>query len=179
MKLTIRKVINGKRYYTDTAAEIAVISKRHLSYYNLIELEGLYKKKTGEYFIASGPDHESESKSDFIQEEIVPITKEMAEKWGREYMSEKAYQKAFLANAEPEPGSVLGKTIKRIRLSKNMSQSELAEKIDVTQSRITRYEHGEEMTITTFRKIAVGLGIKAAQLMYEFEKALYAMEEEI
>lgn len=66
----------------------------------------------------------------------------------------------------------IGENIKYIRKSKGLTQRELAEKIGVTDSAITRYEKGDrEPNIETLNKIATALEVTINDLIKNEEKA--------
>ena len=56
--------------------------------------------------------------------------------------------------------------IKKYRLSKNMSQEELAEEIGISWRQLQRIEHNEENTrISTFKKIVNSLNIPDEEII--------------
>ena len=66
----------------------------------------------------------------------------------------------------------IGENIKYIRKSKGLTQKELAEKIGVTDSAITKYEKGDrEPNWKTLNKIAEALGVTINDLVKNEEKA--------
>lgn len=66
----------------------------------------------------------------------------------------------------------IGENIKQFRKNKKITQKELAEKIGVTDSAITKYEKGDrEPNIETLNKIATALGVTINDLVKNEEKA--------
>lgn len=62
----------------------------------------------------------------------------------------------------------LGKAIRRIRLSKNISQEDLALRAEVDRSYVGRVERGDNnVAVLTLSKIALSLDISLAALMQE------------
>lgn len=95
------KVIDGKRYNTETAERIAIYSEgggprdfRHWS-------EELYRKRNGEFFLfgEGGPMSKYNTYDGNNQwsggTRIVPITYEQAQKWAEEYLSGEEYDEIF------------------------------------------------------------------------------------
>jgi len=59
-----------------------------------------------------------------------------------------------------------GDNLRKIRLSKGMSQSQLAEKIGSDKSYISTIEHGKKnLTLETMSKLAQALGVSREELM--------------
>lgn len=64
--------------------------------------------------------------------------------------------------------TALGKVIRRVRLSKNLTQKELSERSSVSTIAISHIEqNGENARIGTIRKLARGLDLEMAQLFIE------------
>ncbi len=64
----------------------------------------------------------------------------------------------------------LGKKIKEIRLSNNISQVELANNCDFEKSNMNRIEAGRaNTTIVTLRKIATALNVKVIDLINDLD----------
>lgn len=102
----MKKIIKGKLYNTETAKEIAAWSNG-LGYrdFNWCE-ETLYRKKTGEYFIAG----EGGARSKYAErhgdmwgagEEIVPMTEDEARTWAEHRLDADDYIEIF---GEPDEG---------------------------------------------------------------------------
>ena len=63
-----------------------------------------------------------------------------------------------------------GLNLRKIRLSKNLSQEELANSSDVSLPQITRIERGiVNPTLCTIKSLAIGLNIKTREF-FDFEK---------
>lgn len=97
----MKKIINGKKYDTETAREVGSRSNG-LSYkdFSWVE-EALYQKKTGEFFLhgEGGPAtryaYISASGGMSIGESIIPLTEDEAKKWGEKYMDVDQYEAIF------------------------------------------------------------------------------------
>lgn len=96
----MKKVINGKRYNTETAQHKAEwdneLPVNDFSYYT----EDLYLKKTGEYFLhgkggAASPYSKSVGNASVESEKIVPLTIEEAQKWVEEKLDADQYEEIF------------------------------------------------------------------------------------
>ena len=97
----MEKIINGKRYNTETAKEVALYDseypKNDFKYY----IEKLYKKRTGEYFLyGDGNGLSPYAKRSHAMGglegswNIIPLTADQAKKW---------YEKAFNADEYNAP----------------------------------------------------------------------------
>ena len=97
----MKKIINGKKYDTETATEIATTgsggSRRDFYWWE----ETLYKKKNGEYFLVGegGPASQyavivgtNEWSGDT---QLIPFTLEEAKKWAEDAMDGDAYEAEF------------------------------------------------------------------------------------
>ncbi len=96
----MKKIINGKRYDTDTAKLIGEDSYSNpgdLNYWH----EELYQKKTGEYFLyGEGGAMSSYSRQTGQNEwsggeEIKPLTLKEAQAWGEKRLSGNEYEETF------------------------------------------------------------------------------------
>lgn len=96
----MKQIINGKKYNTETAAELA----NHNEYYGSGDFrsmnETLYRKKTGEFFLAGcgGPMTryaESMGHGWISGEKIIPLTVNEAKKWTEQYCSCDEYEAIF------------------------------------------------------------------------------------
>lgn len=95
----MKKVIKGKLYDTDKAAEVAEWSEGSPSDFRYIE-ETLYRKRTGEYFLYGygGPmTRYCEQVGDAYGygAAIVPVSYDEARTWGEEHMDADAWQEEF------------------------------------------------------------------------------------
>lgn len=104
----MKKVINGKRYDTETAKEIAITkSPEGVNDFKHWE-EVLYKKHTGEYFLhgfgnAASKYAESCGNSEWTPgEKIIPLTYEAAQKWVEEHCDADEYEAEFGAIEETD-----------------------------------------------------------------------------
>jgi len=96
----MKKIINGKRYDTDTAKYLGYVGYSHPGDFNFW-LERLYRKKTGEFFLHCvggamsryarriGPDEWTGG------EEIRPLSPEEAQKWAEKHLEAEEYEQIF------------------------------------------------------------------------------------
>lgn len=97
----MKKIINGKKYDTDTAKEVGYSNNGLLSTdIDYIE-ETLYQKKTGEFFLYGEGGARTEY-SDFRGEtncysgcKIIPLTVKEAKKYAEEHLTVEEYEKIF------------------------------------------------------------------------------------
>ena len=96
----MKKIINGRKYYTETAECIGEMS----STYNLCKgyyyWEELYRKRTGEFFLHEvgnelSPYAQSVGMVSTGWEKIFPIPEEKAKEWVKEYKSVSEYESIF------------------------------------------------------------------------------------
>ena len=97
----MKKIINGKKYDTDTAKEVGYDNNGSLcSDFSYIE-ETLYKKKTGEFFLCGkggAVTKYAECKpGEFSRsgEAIVPLKEDEAKKWAEDHLTVEEYEKIF------------------------------------------------------------------------------------
>lgn len=97
----MKKIINGKKYNTDTAIEIASsgpdgLSTTDFRYYD----ETLYRKKTGEFFLA-GEGHgmtkyaSSNGNTSGWGEAIIPLSDDEAKEWVEQECDSETYEEIF------------------------------------------------------------------------------------
>lgn len=97
----MKKIINGKKYDTDTAKEVGYkasgVSPRDLSWWR----ETLYVKRTGEFFLygEGGPMTKYAVSCGQNQwcgsSKIIPLNTEAAQKWVSEHLSVDEYESLF------------------------------------------------------------------------------------
>ena len=139
----MNKVINGKRYNTDTAEEMGYASygsgPRDFHYWS----ETLYRKQTGEFFIygEGGPLSkyaETVGQNEWSGgEKIMPVSLEAAQKWAEENMDADEYEKIFGAVEETDEKRTVTfslsekaiEEIARMAASEGISKSEVIEKL--------------------------------------------------
>lgn len=137
----MKKIINGKRYDTETATSIGWYSN-NLSYNDLdYKEETLYKKRTGEYFLCG----EGGARSDYARytddghwahgEEIRPISWEGARQWAEKHLSAEAYEAEFGEIQEDEsrvtvPISISAGTLARAKRAASQSGISLSAYIE-------------------------------------------------
>ena len=106
----MKKVINGKRYDTETATECGSMSygegTRDFRHYS----ETLYQKRTGEFFLygEGGPMSQYAEETALNQwsggEKITPLTEAEARQWAEKNLDGDDYEKIFSVE-EPEEGA--------------------------------------------------------------------------
>ena len=125
----MKKIINGKRYDTDTAKEITYTSysnRRDFHYW----CETLYRKNTGEYFLhgEGGPDSRyavTVGQNEWSGgEKIIPLTIEKAKEWAEKYLDADEYEKIFGAVEETKKTISLSLPENVIELLKQAAQKE-------------------------------------------------------
>ena len=104
----MKKIINGKKYDTDTAKEIGTWGNgggwRDFSHME----ETLYRKKTGEFFLfgEGGPNTKYSKRVDQNSwsggSDIIPLSYENARKWAEEHLDADEYENAFGVVEEDE-----------------------------------------------------------------------------
>ena len=139
----MKKIINGKKYDTETASEVGSWSNgggwRDFSHFE----ETLYRKKTGEFFLfgEGGPMTKyavSTGQNSWSGgERIIPLTHENARKWAEEHLDGDEYEEIFGEVTEDESKksatfSLSISTIEHLRRKaseKGVGMSELLETI--------------------------------------------------
>ena len=96
----MKKIINGKKYDTETAKLVAEYysdyGKRDYRYYE----EHLYQKRTGEFFIYGLGNADSAYKHAMLDgwdggEKIIPLSWEAARQWAESHLSDEEYEVVF------------------------------------------------------------------------------------
>lgn len=96
----MKKIINGKRYDTETAQLIGSASYSNRTDFHFWS-EELYRKKTGEFFLyceggpASKYGRQIEQNTWSGGEQIIPITLAEAQKWAEKYLDADKYEEVF------------------------------------------------------------------------------------
>lgn len=96
----MKKIINGKKYDTDTAEEIGYWNNGHFRNDFYYAEETLYKKKTGQFFLyceggaASNYSHK-EGNMTIGGWELKLITEDEAKKWAEDYLTVEEYEGIF------------------------------------------------------------------------------------
>ena len=107
----MKRIIDGKRYDTSTAEEIATAThgyRREFSYYE----ETLYCKRTGEYFLYGYGHGESKYAKQVLGawgpgEDIIPMTYEQARQWAEVSLDAEEYEREFGEVPESEGEDVV------------------------------------------------------------------------
>ena len=138
----MKKIINGKRYDTDTAKEMGQDSysnPRDFSYW----CETLYRKTTGEFFLHGEGGANSKYAETIGQNEwcggsqIMPLTVEKAQAWAEKHLDAEEYEKIFGAVDESGGKKVISlslpegvvELIKRGAAEAGMSMSDYVAKV--------------------------------------------------
>lgn len=138
----MKKIINGKRYDTDTAKECGTayskLGRRDFGYWE----ETLYQKRTGEFFLygEGGPASRyavSAGQNSWSGgEKIIPLSAQNAMMWAEEHLEADEYERIFGEVTEDEskkvvtyslPVSTIEK-VKRIAAEQGISLSEVIER---------------------------------------------------
>ena len=96
----MKKIINGKRYDTDTAKNVGYWCANITDGIYRIE-ETLFRKKTGEYFLfaSGGPRTKcascTETGAPCSGEKIIPLSEETAREWAEKSLDADEYEAAF------------------------------------------------------------------------------------
>lgn len=103
----MKKIINGKRYDTETAEKIGVWDNaRSISDFDCCE-ETLYRKRTGEFFIHGGGGARTKYASESYGmygwgEAIVPLTYDEAREWAETHLDADRYEELFPVTDDDE-----------------------------------------------------------------------------
>lgn len=139
----MKKIINGKRYDTDGAKEVAMWSNvdnwTDFHFYK----ESLYRKRTGEYFLYGKGNAASKYAESVGQncwdsgEEIIPLTEENARKWAEEHLTGDEYEEIFGEVNEDDEDSnytiklspVLNKKLEHAAVEQGISKADIIRKL--------------------------------------------------
>ena len=143
----MKKVINGKRYDTDAAREIASASSPEgRSDFHWWE-ETLYRKSTGEYFLYGQGGPASKYAESCGQNQwsggakIMPVSLETAQKWAEEHLDADAYEEIFGAIEETASKRTVTFSLTEAAIEKiaRMAQEQEITKSDVIEKLVTLY----------------------------------------
>lgn len=157
----MKKIINGKRYDTDTAAEVGYwdseVGKGSFLWYE----ETLYRKRSGEFFLhgyghAASPyaQADGEGGSD-PGEKIVPLTEDEAKTWVEQKLDADTYEALFPVEEEDVVSMESGTRLASLRAQAGLSQAELAAKADCSKRLICACEQGWRSLETTGAEIVM------------------------
>lgn len=153
----MKKIINGKRYDTETAKRIGYdcsnLLPRDFGYWE----ETLYVKRTGEFFLygEGGPMTryaESLGNNGWTGgEEIIPLTPEKARAWAEEHLGADEYEGIFGEIAEDESRKVVTyslpvatiEKIKKLSVERGISFSDV---VAAAVENLLKAEAGRKMT---------------------------------
>lgn len=101
----MKKIINGKKYDTETAKFIGNMDNGHCGTDFDFIAEGLYRKKNGEFFVygqGGARTRYARRDGDMIcgGSEIVPLSEDEAKEWVERYLDTDKYEKIFGEVAE-------------------------------------------------------------------------------
>lgn len=138
----MKKIINGRRYDTDTAQKVAEWDcGRARNDFSYIE-ETLYQKRTGEFFLygiggpASWCAYACPTGGYDGGEKIKPLTEEEAREWCEDRLDADDYEAIW---GEPEEVSVAD-VIHELRVKTGLTQAEFAEWCGIPFSTINKWE---------------------------------------
>jgi len=97
--VNMHKVINGKRYNTDTASKMAMYDQRYENRNTWFQ-EILYRKKTGEYFLYCRGSNDST----YPEDEIIPKSITSSKAWAEKRLTGDEYEAIFGGIVEDENG---------------------------------------------------------------------------
>lgn len=96
----MKKIINGKLYSTETAERVGMWNNGYYTNDFNYCSEGLYRKKTGEFFL-HGEGHamsiyaSHEGNNSGWGEQIIPLTYQEAQKWAEKHLTGDEYEEIF------------------------------------------------------------------------------------
>lgn len=170
----MKKIIDGRRYDTETATLIGDYSNGgSWRDFGHVE-ESLYRKRTGEYFLAGkgGPQTKYAKAVDANSwtrgEKVIPLTYEGAREWAEMRLDADKYEAEFTV-IDDKANQILikaGQAIRKLREEAGLTQTQLADKIGTTQSMLGKYERGElDFSLTRLVEIARALEITPDKIM--------------
>lgn len=144
----MKKIINGKRYDTETAAEVAYwdseVGKSSFLWYE----ETLYRKRGGEFFLhgyghAASPyaQTDGEGGSD-PGEKIVPLTEDEAKAWVEQKLDANTYEALFPIEEEDVASMDGGARLVELRKAADLTRAALSEASGVSVRTLESYEQG-------------------------------------
>lgn len=143
----MKKIINGKRYDTETAEEIGFWrTERSVTDFSCCE-ETLYRKRTGEFFLygEGGPSSPYAHASYGMMgagAAIVPLTDDEAKTWVEQKLDADTYEALFPVEEENVASIESGARLASYRAQAGLSQSDLAAKADCSKRLICACEQG-------------------------------------
>lgn len=156
----MKKIINGKRYDTETAEEIGFWStERSVTDFSYCE-ETLYRKRTGEFFIHGGGGARTKyAKEEYgmygCGEAIVPLTEDEAKTWVEQKLDADTYEALFPVEDEDVTSMESGARLASYRSQAGLSQSDLAAKAGCSKRLICACEQGWRSLKTTGAEIVM------------------------
>ena len=143
----MKKIINGKRYDTETAKKIGFWDNARLcSDFDCCE-ETLYRKRTGEFFIHGGGGARTKYASESYGmygwgEAIVPLTEDEAKTWVEQKLDSDTYEALFPVEEEDVASMESGARLASYRAQAGLSQSDLAANAGCSKRLICALEQG-------------------------------------
>lgn len=156
----MKKIINGKRYDTETAEEIGFWStERSVTDFSYCD-ETLYRKRTGEFFIHGGGGARTKyAKEEYgmmgAGEAIVPLTEGEAKTWVEKNLDADTYEALFPVEEEDVASMESGARLASYRAQAGLSQSDLAAKAECSKRLICACEQGWRSLETTGAEIVM------------------------
>lgn len=156
----MKKIINGKRYDTETAEEIGFWrTERSVTDFSYCE-ETLYRKRTGEFFLygdggPSSPYAHAAYGMMGAGEAIVPLTEDEAKTWVEQKLDADTYEALFPVEEEDVVSMESGARLASLRAQAGLSQAELAAKADCSKRLICACEQGWRSLETTGAEIVM------------------------
>lgn len=170
----MKKIINGKRYDTETAEEIGFWrTERSVTDFSYCE-ETLYRKRTGEFFLygeggPSSPYAHAAYGTMGAGEAIVPLTEGEAKTWVEQKLDSDTYEALFPVDEEDVASMESGARLASYRAQAGLSQSDLAVKAECSKQLICACEQGWRSLETTgaeiVMRIAKALGCTVEDLI--------------
>ena len=147
----MEKIINGKRYNTETALKIyeyvSDYSRNDFNFYK----ETLYKKRTGEYFLFG----EGGGLSPYAKEsygsytygyDIRPLSFKEAQKWAKTHMEVEEYDNIFLIKEEDVKNWIVEKC-------KYFSMREICQLANINYQIFSNWKNNQEKYYFSFEKL--------------------------
>ena len=167
----MKRIINGKRYDTETARKVADYwhgsSSRDFTHYE----ESLYCKRTGEYFLAGEGGLMTAYAKSVSQNTtsggsaIFPLDDSAARIWAEAHMDVDAFEVEF-GQVEIDTSSNVGANIRAAREAAGMTQAQLAAQLGIGQARIAEWESGAtDPRATSLVAIIKALGADPGDLL--------------
>lgn len=143
----MKKIINGKRYDTETAEQIGFWrTERSVTDFSYCE-ETLYRKRTGEFFLfgeggPSSPYAHAAYGMMGAGEAIVPLTEDEAKTWVEQKLDADTYEALFPVEEEDVASMDGGARLVELRKVADLTRAALSEASGVSVRTLESYEQG-------------------------------------